>query len=185
MKNMVLELQSSVENRLGKIESLFHTSQNDILQRESIIQESVERALRASNVILYNVPEKNDVKDVDIANDILECVDPSAVVCPDNVSRIGKQNRHGSRPLRLTFAKVDTAKMVLRKRYVLKNSNFNKVVIANDQTRLQQEYHKSLQRELNMRKSNGEHNLTIKYINNVPQIVVKTQEHNQTQNVLN
>lgn len=45
---------------------------------------------------LTNVPEHTDRSDVDLANDIMEVIDGTAVVSPDGVSRIGRP-RGGSR----------------------------------------------------------------------------------------
>lgn len=44
-------------------------------------------------------------------------------------------------------------------------------MLKNDLTRNQRRYFKTLQSELNRRLANGERNLTIRYVDNVPTIV--------------
>lgn len=180
MKALISELQSSVERRLEKIEHLIGQNKLEPLHREELIQESVERTLRASNVIMYNVPENNGVRDVDIANDILECIDPTAVVVPEDVLRLGKPIPNKARPLRLRFTRIEMAKLVLQKQSALKNSKFSHVRLNNDKTRLQQEYYRNVQTEFKTRKENGETNIRLKFINNIP--IITTINNNNSLN---
>lgn len=174
MKALISDLQSTMEKRLEKIESLIGPTVLEPVHKEELIQESVERALRAPNVILYNVPEDNEITDAILANDILECIDPSAIVSPDGVSRLGKPTQNKVRPLKLCFNRVETARLVLTKRSALKNSKFSNVYVNSDKTKLQQEYFRNIQLELKTRRENGENNIKIKFLNNVPRIVPVT-----------
>lgn len=170
MKLVINSLKTSMDSRLKKIEDFINSSQvEQHLQQENIIQEAVERSLRAKNVILYNVPEGTE--DCILANDILECIDLSLVVSPDDVIRVGKINEKKPRPIKLTCKNLETAKLVLRKGSALKNSKFSKIFVNSDKTRQQQEYYKNIKNELNLRKDNGENNITIKYVNGIPKIV--------------
>lgn len=171
LKSLITELQRTVDQKLQTIEDSISNAKLNLLDKEEIIQEAVERSIRSYNVILYNVPEKKDVNDTDIANDILECIDSAAVVSPEDVVRIGKSDTKKQRPLKLSFKKVDMAKLVLRKSSALKNSQFNKIMVSSDKTRQQQEYFRNLKNELNVRRRNGENNCVIKFLNNVPRIV--------------
>lgn len=108
----------------------------------------------------YNVPEEENVLDVDIANDILVVIDNSAVATPDDVFRIGKPSPGKPRLLKVRFKQIETCRMVLRKRAALKNTNnFSKIFISNDRTRKQQEYFKMIQNKIDTRKNNGEKDL--------------------------
>lgn len=173
LKTLVSDLKASFENRLSQLESLIITK-NSTTNNEEIINESVERSLRASNVILYNVQENPAVHEVDIANDILEIIDPSLVVLPENVSRIGKAMENKTRPLKLRLKSAEMARLCLKKQSaLLKNGRYDKIKIKDDRTPRQQQFLKSLQTELTERTAAGETDLTIKYVHNVPQIITK------------
>ncbi len=163
-------MQSSFDKRLKAIEDAVKAPKFQVFEKEEIIQESVERTFRSCNVILTNVPENTDVPDVIIANGILECVDATIVVSPENVVRIGKPIQNKPRLLKVRFNNIETVRLVLRKKSALKTSRFPNVIIRDDKTPRQLNHLKQLRMELNNRNNSGE-NLTIKYIHNVPQIV--------------
>ena len=81
LKKHLLEIQAAFESRLTAIETALSVPRVEVDQQEELIQESVERTLRAINVILVNVPENPSVPDVIVANenDILEIINPPAV----------------------------------------------------------------------------------------------------------
>lgn len=128
------------------------------------------------------IQESVDCDDVNTANDILELIDLSAVVCPDEVFRIGNFIPEKDRPLKLTFKRVEMAKLVLRKSPILKKTKFSKIILSSDKTRLQQQYYRNLKNELTERINNGENNIMIKYINNIPNIVEKKAHVHYSQN---
>lgn len=144
----------------------------------------MERSWKASNVILTNVPENAETSDVTLANDILEAIDPKAVVFPDDVKRLGKVVNGRSRLLQLSFKKVETAKLILRKRDVLKNHHkFKGIGVREDRTKQQIDYMNCLREELNNRRSQGESGITIKYKNNVSyitQVSIITSQNNDS-----
>ena len=162
-------MQSSFGKRLELIEEAVRTPKLRMSEQEEVIRESVERTLRVSNIIVANVPENPQISDVDIANDILECIDPSAVVSPEHIMRIGKPAGNKPRLLKLKFRNPETARMVLRKKAVLKSSRYSNVSIRDDKTPKQMSYLKQLQGELH-RKNNDGQKFTIKYIHGIPQI---------------
>lgn len=178
MKTMISTLQNTIFARLDNVESLLHGASLIPSAREEIIQESVERSLRASNIILYNVPENPDVGDDIIANDILEQIHETAVVQPEDVTRVGKPTSKKPRPLKLHFNRVELARSVLRNSSALKNSQFNNIRVNSDKTPQQQEYYRQIKNELESRKNNGETNLSIKYKNNIPEIIQRAYARN-------
>jgi hypothetical protein len=90
VKTMINDLKQSFDTRLENFESLIKSNVLQTLdQKEDTINESVERSIRSCSVVLYNVPESTSDDDFNLANDILEVLDPSLAVMPDDVSRIG------------------------------------------------------------------------------------------------
>ncbi|KAH0814758.1 hypothetical protein GEV33_008033 [Tenebrio molitor] len=114
LKLNIESLQLSLNQRLSAIETAIKSPVISKDQKEEIIRESVERSLRAANIILANVPESSNDQDVTVANDILECIDPSAIVSPENVTRIGKKVPNHPRLLKLKLKDVDMARMNVR-----------------------------------------------------------------------
>lgn len=173
-------INSSLDKRLSDIEKLIQSLNSMNANKEEIITESVERSLRSRNVILLNVPENSGCDDAELVNDILAVIDESAVVHPEEVSRIGKvNNSNNKRPrlIKLRFKTVELAKLVLRKSKALKdNERFNRIMVRDDKTPQQINYLKKLNEELHSRRSKGEKDLTIKYINNLPRIITSTPE---------
>ena len=170
--NTMESIKSSLETRLADIVKLIHTSGASPTSKEEIISESVERSFRSYNIILKNVPENSGRADVDMANNILEVIDNSVTVAPGNVFRLGKFKKGRPRLLKLRLKTVEMARLVMKKRNMLKgNENFKNVIVGTDKTPQQLRYLKDLNSELELRRNEGASNLTIKYVNNVPQIV--------------
>lgn len=175
---MINELKTSFDERLNKIEDLIKSNvSNSPIDKDSIINESVERALRAANIIIYNVPEftdsgdSNSVDDVAHVNDVLEICDPSVAVSPDNIQRIGKRQKDKVRPIKVTLRNCSQALLCLKnKKKLLHSKKFTKIVISDDKTVQQLSNLRALRDELKTRMDNGEKNITIKYINKTPQI---------------
>ncbi|CAH2095129.1 unnamed protein product [Euphydryas editha] len=128
----------------------------NMLATESAIQELAERGKRANNLIIYDIPESSSDQPLQRQeHDTKECKMIIAsltkkVNCDDiKVIRLGRQNS--------------------------KNRNLSHPVkIQPDQTVMQREYLKYLRDELERRTSNGETDLTIKYIHDPPKIVNRT-----------
>jgi hypothetical protein len=175
VKTMINDLKQSFDSRFENLESLIKSNALQTLdQKEDTINESVERSIRSCNVVLYNVPESTSDDDFNLANDILEVLDPSLAVMPDDVSRIGNSKGNKPRLLKIRFKNADMARLCLRKKSVLLgNKNFSKIYISDDKTKQQQSYLKQLRDELADRVGKGENNLTIKYVNKTPKIVEK------------
>ncbi|EFA13459.1 hypothetical protein TcasGA2_TC005059 [Tribolium castaneum] len=104
IKKLVNDIKSSFDERLSKLESLIiNNNTSQAINREEIIAESVDRSARACNVIMYNVKPVANKQDVDVVNDVLEVIDPSLVIGPENVFRVGKAVGDKPRLLKLQF----------------------------------------------------------------------------------
>lgn len=180
LRKSIEDIKSAMEERLTHIESLISTVSISPTDKEELLSESAERSTRANNVILTNVPETPNTRDVDIANDILEIIDSAAIVSPDDVERIGNSVNGRPRLLKLRFKSAEMARLVLRKRDALRKSKvFGKVFVRDDKTKQQQNYLQNLNQELKIMRANGIKNATIKYRNNVPRIVTTSQNASQ------
>lgn len=120
MQESIESVKSTLNDRLARIEELLAQTQINNTTKEEIISEAIERSMRAANVILTNVPENQNNNDCDVANDILEVIDNSAVVIPENVTRLGKSTNGRPRLLRLKFNNTEMAKLVLKKEILSK-----------------------------------------------------------------
>jgi hypothetical protein len=159
IKTLVNSMKTSFDERFAQLETLIGSN---------------TRSVRACNVILYNVKKDPHVEDVGIANDILKVINTSLAVSPENVVRLGKSSGRKPAPLKLRLNNSDSARSCLRKQSVLLGKDvYAKIVIREDKTPRQMQYLKSLREELNQRINSGVTNLTIKYINRVPQIITK------------
>lgn len=177
IKSLISELKTSIETRLSNLEASLKSPMSVApTQSENIIQESVNRAIRASNVIMANVPEDSETPDIKVVNDILEKIDPNAFAYPEDVCRIGRiTTPNKPRLIKIKFRKIETAKLVLRKSSTLKQiPELKNVSIRSDKTPMQITYFKNIKTELKQRLDEGERNLKIKYINGVPQIVANS-----------
>lgn len=183
LRQAIDTIKTSLDERLSRIESSINAAIFTPLKQEEMLVESVDRSQRAFNIILANVPENTDRSDVNFANDILEVIEPSAVVSPEDVVRLGKASANRPRLLRLHFKTVDKAKLVLRKRDALKKyPDFKNVIVRDDKTKQQLAYLSNLNNELKQRRENGENNVKIKYVNNVPKIIISPNQdsHNSS-----
>lgn len=95
------------------------------------------------------------------------------------ITRIGMPNETKTRPIKVTFSTKDEVRQIIRQKSKLNKEN---VYIKCDLTRNQREYLKKLVNELEQRKANGEPDLIIKYILNVPKIVNSTKTPQNSKN---
>ncbi|KAJ3650173.1 hypothetical protein Zmor_021877 [Zophobas morio] len=174
LRKNLLDMQALFEARLVAIETALSSPTalksptTDSTSSEQMIQESVERTIRASNVILVNVPVNPGVDDVTVANEILNLVDPTAVVSSENVMRIGKARANKYPPLlKLKLKSPEMARLVLRKKSALSSTKFSKIFIRDDKTPQQLSHLKELRAELDRRNFSAV-KFTIKYVHNVP-----------------
>lgn len=155
-----------------------------MLATESAIQEMAERANRANNLIVYDIPESSsDVVEQRIEHDKKECVavmqNVTGKVKFDGIKlfRLGARKSVAGarpRPLKVVLHSKRDALEVLRNKSKLSKPSS----IVADQTPMQREYMKHLREELTKRTNDGETDITIKYVRGQPTIVKTTNQKN-------
>lgn len=139
------------------------------------LAEMEDRKLRSKNVIMFNVPESSGNSHPEIMSEDLNKV-KSILHNVSNVDtsqiklyRLGKKDTNKTRPIKIELPDKYQARTVLQN----KGIPYENVIIKtkNDLTMLQRQEVQNLWKELEDRKSKGENNLIIKYINNRPKIL--------------
>lgn len=173
LKEMILDLTKQVSELKNKTMDSLTCSTPELA--EKFISEIRDRNLRASNVIMYNVPESTCQILHEKAAEDKGKVDEIVRMCSSNpveiksVIRLGKSSHDKSRPLKVVFKNEADAIEVLRNKKNLPASV--PVRINNDLTPMQREYLNSLRNQLQERIGKGERDLTIRYIRGSPAIV--------------
>lgn len=136
------------------------------LSEEFLVNEVYERQRRATNVMIYNLPESgHDAEEVNnISREITGNQDTREV----KMFRVGKKNKNGARPLKVVFQTPEEAMMILKNRSKIDKSR--KIFIDPDLTTLQLKNLKTMNEELRSRKANGE-KVAIRYTKGKPIIV--------------
>lgn len=164
----------SLKDRVVKLESnppLTTPKDLDQTDKQSLLAELHERALRSKNVIFFNVPESGNIgEDLQLVNDLFQQIEN----CPSARSayRLGANTTSKPRPLKLVFESDKDALSVLRKRADWKRSGY---IARNDLTPDQSKYYTSVRDSLKQRIENGEKNLSIKFIKGIPTIITKNE----------
>lgn len=139
-----------------------------------IIQEKVERENRSRNVILFGIEEANTSRQEDIkSHDKSQVLDALAQVPLQESElvttiRLGKPIANKPRPLKVILRSRQNAIKILKTKSKLPSS----ISVKSDMTPYQREQLKKLRLELTERTNNGEKDLTIKYINGQPKIII-------------
>ncbi|KAF6212825.1 hypothetical protein GE061_010534 [Apolygus lucorum] len=185
MNEMIANFESNnfeFDRRLSDLERLRadgQSSYNHSLNLELTVAECEDRRRRATNVIVYDIPEsalKNvlSATEEDLARikQSLEQLKPEFASLLRRLTRIGKFVQGKCRPIKLVFDLPSTATDVL----IANRSTQSPVFSASsDRTPSQRAYLKGLRDELARRTASGEQNLTIRYVSGVPSIVLKEQ----------
>lgn len=194
-KVKLLESQMSVsESKIKSIESsintnlttLSSTAQSTLYLNEKIIQEVQQRNEREKNIIIMGLPEQTmRTAEERISRDKLDILNITRQIyadipIPTKIIRIGKYNPTKSRKIKVCYATQEHAKQLLRNKKKLPGS----IKMYSDQTPAQQNYLQSLKAELTRRTSDGESDLTIKYIKGTPTIVSMSQKNSMPQQPL-
>lgn len=171
---------SSLEQKLHEIETkITSATQNFEIPRKSfekVTVEAVERINRSRNIIIKGAPEATGTAEARKSADFEKVVEILSVIdsvdAPLSVNRLGRNvNGDRPRPLKVVFDNQSAARHVLRNKQKLLNNNTTKnFKISDDKTPSQIEYLNSVREELQERLNGGESNLTIKYINGLPEI---------------
>jgi hypothetical protein len=148
------------------------TSPDNNLNMEAFIHEYKERELREKNLMVYNVPEskkqslelKIEDDKVAVKNILSPITDISGGI--SKVIRIGKIGDK-PRPIKIIFQDKSWVFRLLKNKNGIAEPN---IKINADLTVLQRNHLNNLRAELRTRIENDE-KVTIRYINNIPQIV--------------
>lgn len=160
------QLRNNLNTLTKRVESL---EANQSTPNEDTFSDFIDRQARAKNIILFSVPEAiGDNSDTSTVNLIFQKLQVN--VQPVTAHRLGKPNGK-IRPLKVTLNSTsDVFKILGSSRHLKSDQILGEVRITSDKTPKQREYFQNLRKELNNRRSNGESNLTIKYIKGVPSI---------------
>ncbi|KAB0790482.1 hypothetical protein PPYR_15120 [Photinus pyralis] len=168
---MMLEMRDEI-NALKKASS---STLSDAIYRENLISEMNERNLRSRNIIIHGLDECEgtieDQKKEDLRQ-VVNVIDKVAPVSTDHIMiyRLGRAAMKDKvRPIKVVLNSRDDAVLLLKNKAKLPRNG--KLYITADETLMQREFLKSVRLTLHNRIQNGESNLTIKYIRNVPTIV--------------
>jgi len=179
------ELKLLIKKLLVEVEGLKNCPiqrPNNEVCNEFIINEISERNRRAANLMCYNVIEsdsnQSDVRiahDRDQVNNILATIADStnSIPLPIKVIRIGRYQSNKPRPLIITFGSISEAFNIMKNKTKLL-SRYPTVSLSSDRTQYQRDHMKKLREELASRISNGDLDLTIKFIRGVPTIIKKS-----------
>lgn len=174
----------NLEQRVSKLEDLNNQHKDSInsigSDMEEWIAEMDERKKRSKNVILFNVRESQEtdiVKKVENDTNIVKSIlsQRSLEIVPSKIIRLGRvRPNNSSRPLKIILNNPEEAKLLLKSNYPECQYQFR-----SDRTQKQMEYFKQIKETLNRRKSEGEHNIIIKYRNDVPYITIGVPKNQQ------
>lgn len=185
LKNEISELRSRYNSAELKIESLEKdiqklkktsssaANQTDAVHHcEDMLSEMRERVYREKNIIITGIPELISTKlderikhDMNEVTKIVKMANVNSI--PVHCMRLGKYKPGSSRSIKAIFATSDDVKNILKNRSNVEGD----IKIFSDITPQQQKYLKNIKDQLKTRVSNGEDNITIKYIRGVPKIV--------------
>lgn len=153
-------------------------SQLNIYSHESIISEMIERQNRRSNIILLNIKESQQNSMPERNSDDRNAV--TSILSEMNINknnirtfRLGKYTNGRNRPIKVILNCPEDALHVLKNKKSIKVPS---VKVFGDQTKKQREYFQNIKEQLNAMIAKGDNSKTIKYINNQPTIVDKSQQ---------
>lgn len=95
------------------------------------------------------------------------------------VLRVGRGNTKKARPIKVILSSSQMVKDILKTKSRLYGSDLR---ISLDLTKIQQEQLRVIKAELKNRQEKGEKNLTIRYINGVPKVEVKSTAKSKNDN---
>lgn len=177
----VLKLKEEVEllkKNLNECKNAISTdsaisNRSDNFSFDDVLTEFEDRNSRASNLIIYGLPESlnNDVNDRK-QDDETRCKELLGSVVDNNLfsfascHRLGKVNAGGVRPIKLCFESRDVVNRILRMYRPLNNVYMNR-----DLTARQRDINYRIRQEYQRRVKDGETDIKLKYRNGIPSIV--------------
>lgn len=151
---------AALESNIGPSECIENT-----FSAEEFYTELDERKLRAKNVMFHGVPvdrSKQDSKKV--IQDIISKVFSEIKVI--RTMRVDRKRDEDLMSVKVVLRDSEDALKILRNK-----NKFGQIRVKADLTVKQRDYMSQLHRELESRKSNGEKDITIRYIRGTPKIV--------------
>jgi hypothetical protein len=155
---LVCDKQEAQQAEINNLRGLVQSSTNV----ESLLDEMQQRSIRANNLIISGLPEKNsgsveernkhDLSEFERLSNFLKI---SGVKVTENF-RIGGARQDGNRLLKVKLGDQTKTTQFLRKSRSLRNTEFNKIFISPDRTPVQQSEYKELRRGLKERRDMGE-----------------------------
>lgn len=185
MKNEIQNLVESVHStdvKISSLESDVHKLQvtqiesdlRNMVPYDDVLSELNDQNNRKRNILIAGIQEtkSNNVEErrhLDKA-EIMKTINLISENCPEptKIIRVGKYKSHENRAIKVCFESEDTAKYILRNKSKLKSME---IKVFADQTPYQQTRFKKLKDELTRRTEEGESNLIIKYVKDIPRIV--------------
>lgn len=170
MHVVLTSLEVSVKSSTTTMNS---SEPNQCKINEEIMQELKERKKRENNVIVFGISEQTATSTEErVAKDEAEVFNTTSIVSkdipkPTKILRIGKYKPEKTRRIKVCFDKPEPAMVLLRNKAKLPPN----IKIFSDHTPAQQKHFLAEKDELTRRKNNGEDDITIKYINGIPNIV--------------
>lgn len=167
----------ALEEKFGALQASRTTS-----NPEEVIAELNDRSRRSKNVMLFNLAEIQDRNiescrrhDRTILGKLVTSYLPDIQFEAVKLLRVGKPQLNKKRPVKLIFENDRDAREFLKSFSTDSATRidqcFSSVRAFRDRTPREMDHLNSLRTELSRRQSAGEKDLTIKFINNVPQIV--------------
>lgn len=151
-------------------QSLQQTPLNPNPSGENIMTEIFERQKRVNNIMIFNFNLPTEGSDTaQVATLLTELCDHPVEV--SRVTKLGKPNRNGHKPLKVILSDTQLVHMVLKNRYKVLTSR--QIYIEADLTPLQLSELKSKREELRTRRANGEVDLVLRYTKGQPSIISK------------
>ena len=178
IRPLLLQLSKKIETLENKI--LNQTSLTETqLVIEKVAAEAVERITRAKNIIVHGVaelsgnPKEQQKQDENTAKELTIVLSGEESCLPVRAIRLGKTTTNKPRPLKIILTDASYTKTCLRNQKRLINSEFENLKITDDKTPHQLNNLKELRAEVARRTSEGEKDLTIKYIRGAATITKK------------
>lgn len=157
---------AELKNRISHLEAIIESTSMEV-----IYSETRNRLERESNLVINGLVESSDPQtDRLVVSEILGSILPGVESPILTLFRLGKTNPNHPRPIKVKFSNNDYPVRILRNKYKLDKLKYPSIRIKADLTKSQVEYLSGLHDELNNRKSNGENNLVIRYVNHQPMI---------------
>lgn len=188
LKALIIQLQNEIKDLRNENAQMNQNRITSGIDFEELLSEFTERHKRRNNIVIFKVeePNQNESLEEQKANDkhtvtaILNAIAPDLSMQNIRPIRLGAFNESKIRPIKVILDNDATVRSILKNSKRLKsNSTYKQINIAPDRTKKQIEYFKKVKQELDNRISNGDANIRIKYVNDVPKIVPKVIPLNQ------